>query len=477
MSGKYTVHNRSSRHSAAWPGLLLGFLLTLFMTVFVYVGYQFLALGQSAVASAPKLSPLELPRLVRNVPAAEASTAGTTNLQVLPAAQRAQESAPVLSGRVTILLMGVDARPDEKVSRTDSIIVVTVNPKMGTAGMLSFARDLVVPAPGFTDTVKINTLHVLGEVYKYPGGGPGLLRSVVSEMIGYPIDYYVRLNFDGFRQIIDLIGGIDINVPTEIRDDEYPDENYGFDPLYIPAGRQHMDGALALKYARTRHIDSDYGRARRQQDVILAIREKVMQPGQLGALLPRLPGLVPAMANTVQTDMPVEKALSLARMLGQVDLHNPTQVVVDNAMGTQSMDPEKGFILIPDMPKVRAAAAAVFADVLTGPSAAEAARKVIQGEGARVLLLNGTPEAGLAVKAEDALRAQGYNVTGVGNAERVDYAQTWLVTHGDGKPATREALIRQYGISPDRIRSEPPSDTVDLTVILGSDQVQKAATR
>ena len=246
----------------------------------------------------------------------------------------------------------------------------------------------------------------------------------------------------------------------------------------LPAGRQHMDGALALKYARTRHGpgNSDYSRAGHQQQVIVAIKDKVTQPGQLAALLPRLPGLALALANSIQTDMPVEKVITLARIVGEVDLANPTRIVVDNTMGQETTDPTLGFLLIPDMAKVRAATAAVFADAPEeGLSAEEAARQAVQAEAARVVVLNGTQEEGLASKTAAALSDAGYDVVAIGNAERADYAQSWLITHGDEKPKAREALLRQFDIPPDRILSEPPTEDLDLTVIVGADQIQAGA--
>ncbi|MCX6028977.1 MAG: LCP family protein [Chloroflexi bacterium] len=466
---------RPARHtSPLWSGLLLGLLLTLFLVAFVYVAYLFLSWGQVTAAQLPKLPPLSLPKLVRSAPSANAPESNPLSLLFQPAAQRGQEASSPVTGRVTVLLMGVDNRPDETIARTDSILVLTVNPKTGTAGILSLPRDLLVTIPGTGERVKINTVHFIGERDKVPGGGPALLRTTVSQLIGYPVDYYVRLNFEGFQQIIDQLGGVDIDVPKTIDDPLYPDENYGYDPLHIPAGRQHMDGKLALKYARTRHVDSDYGRAARQQQVIVAIKDKVMQPGQLASLLPRLPGLTVATANSIQTDMPIEKAIALARAVGQMDLQNPARIVVDNTMGTEvPEDPTLGFILVPDMAKLRAATAAVFADAPAGPTAAEAAAKAIQAEGARIVVLNGTTEAGLAAKAEAALQAAGFTVAAVGNADRADYAQTVLITHGDRTPATREALVRRYNIPPDRVRSEPSADGKDLTVILGADQVTR----
>ena len=415
----------SNARAPILAGLLLGFLVTLFLAAFVYVAYLFLAVGRQVIAEAPQQKPLALPQIVRSAPASQQQESRPVSAVALqPAVRRQQEAAPTVVGRVTVLLLGVDNRPDEPVARTDTIIVLTLNPKTGAAGMLSVPRDLLVSVPALNDTVKVNTVHVFGEVNKFPGGGPELTRQTIASFMGYPIDYYVRVNFDGFRQIIDLVGGIDIDVPKDIRDDLYPDENYGYDPLFIPAGRHRMDGTLALKYARTRHQDSDYGRAARQQQVIMAVKDKLVQPGQLAALLPRLPGLTLALANSVKTDMPIDKAIALARTIDQVDLKNPVRIVVDNTMGaTDNADPKWGYVLRPDMNKVRAATASVFADTPAGSSAAETQQKTIATEAARVVVLNGTAEAGLAAGVASALTAEGFRIANLGNAERGDYDQ------------------------------------------------------
>ena len=465
----------SQRQSAVWPGLLLGSLLMLFVAAFVYVAYLFLSWGQDAAAQAPNMPPLALPKLVRAASSTDTQEAAAP-LALLRSNQGSSQTAgPKLTGRVTVLVTGVDARPGQKIARTDSIMLLTIDPETGTAGMLSLPRDMLVSVSGVSDTVKINTVNVIGEVRQSPGGGPALLRETVSDLTGYPIDYYVGVNFEGFRQIIDLVGGIDIDVEREIRDDQFPNDSYGFDPLYIPAGRQHMDGALALKYARVRHIDTDYQRASRQQQVLLALKDKLMQPGQLAALLPRLPGLAMAMANSVQTDMPVEKGIRLARALGEVELKDPTRVVIDSSYGVVSLDPNKGYILTPDLNKLRAASAAVFAQPAAGPSEQERALEAAQAEGARLVVLNGTAQEGLAAKKAADLSNEGLNIVAVGNAEKANYEQTLLITHGDSAPATVEMLAQQLGISPDRIRSDPPSESVDLTLIIGADQAAISA--
>jgi polyisoprenyl-teichoic acid--peptidoglycan teichoic acid transferase len=465
--------NGSGAPQVLWSGLLLGSLLMIFVATFVYVAYLFVGWGRAAAAKAPEMPPLALPRLVQAAAASGSVESASAGMLFPTSNRKPEEAAPALQDRITVLLLGVDNRPGQAVARTDTIMILTIDPKTGSAGMLSLPRDLLVSVPALNDSVKINTIHVIGEIRNYPGGGPAMLRDTVTDLLGYPIDYYVRVNFDGFRQIIDLIGGVDIQVARDIRDDKFPDENYGYDPLYIPAGLQHMDGALALKYARVRHIDTDYQRAGRQQQVIMAVKDKITQSGQLAALLPRLPGLALAMANSVQTDMPVEKAIMLARAVGQMDLANPTRAVVDNSMGKAALDPVKGYILVPDLDKVKAAAAAVFGQTPGAPavSSAETTRQAIQAEAARVVVLNGTTESGLGTEIAANLTAEGFQVVAVGNADGADYQQTMLISNGDGHDVTREALVSRFGIAPDRVRSELPSDSVDLTLIVGADQV------
>ena len=476
MSRTKSKRTPNAERRPLWSGLLLGLLLTIFVTTFAYVAYLFLAWGQSAMAQAPDMAPLSLPKLVRPASASSTLQTGGTAPLFQPLGQGTQDAPTQAMGRTTVLLMGLDVRPGARALRADSLIVLTLNPQTGSAGMLSIPRDMAVRDPMTGETVKVNTIYGLGEIRGYPGGGAEYMRQTLSEVTGYPIDYHVTINFDGFKQIVDLINGIDIDVPNDIVDNEYPTEDYGTEKLFIPKGLQHMDGNLALKYARTRHGDNDYFRAARQQQVILAIKDKITQPGQMAALLPRIPGLAIAMANAVQTDMPVERAIALARTVDKANLNNITRVVVDSKMGKVTNDPKWGYLLTPDMNKVRAAAAAIFADAPTGPSSEETARQEILAEAARIVVLNGTQEKALAAKTQAKLITSGFNATTVGNADSADYAETWLVTHGDKALATVEALARWLNVPPARIRSEAPSDQVDVTIIVGADQVQTAAT-
>ncbi len=479
MSQTSTPSNRppSGRRSLI-SGLLLGGLLTIFVAMFAYVAYLFLSWGQVEAQQAPDLPPLALPKIVRSAAQENAQPAAAQIPFFRQAGRSAQqeEVAPAVK-RTTILLLGVDARPGQKIARTDSIILLTFNPETNAAGMLSIPRDLKVRPSAMNRDMKITSVYPAGEAVSYPGGGAALLEETITELLGYPIDQYVIVNFDGFKQIIDLIGGVDITVPYEIYDDKYPDDSYGYlPPVHFLPGKQHMDGDTALKYARTRHADNDYARAGRQQQVIMAIKDKVTQPGQMAALLPRLPGLAVAMANSLQTDIPIDKALTLARVMDKMDLNNIARVVINPKMGTVIQnDGALGYTLVPDVPKVRAAADAIFADQATGPSPEEVQRQTIQAEAARIVLLNGTQEKGLASKMQAKLITQGYNVTTVGNADRADYDKSTLVIYGSPKQATVDALMTWFGISEDRVTTQPADEDKDIAVIVGGDQSVAAA--
>ena len=169
--------------------------------------------------------------------------------------------------RVTILLLGIDERQQEQGPwRTDTMIVLTIDPASHTAAILSIPRDLWVPIPGYNTEGKINTAHFIGDATGYPGGGPALAMETVRYNLGSPVQDYIRLNFGAFEKLIDLIGGIDVYVEQTIDDPLYPDSGYGYEPLHIDAGWQHMDGRLALKFARTRHSEKgDFDRAHHQQ--------------------------------------------------------------------------------------------------------------------------------------------------------------------------------------------------------------------
>jgi LCP family protein required for cell wall assembly len=210
---------------------------------------------------------------------------------------------------VHILLLGVDSRPDETdPPRSDTIIVVRVDPVLERVDAFSIPRDLLVEIPGYGAT-KINAAYVYGELDGLPGGGPILAAQTIEYNFGIRIDYFATVNISGMERIVDTIGGIIVDVPAVVKDDQYPTEDYRYTRVYFPTGLQPMDGREAVQYSRTRHGDNDFRRSERQQQVLLAIRDQILVSG----VITNLPAIINEIGDSVRTDLSVRQVLSLAR--------------------------------------------------------------------------------------------------------------------------------------------------------------------
>lgn len=214
---------------------------------------------------------------------------------------------------LAILLLGADSRPDdEELARSDTLIVAVLDMVDPHATVISIPRDLWVPIPGYYQA-RVNTAYFLGEIYETSGAE--LARQTVSQLLNIPISHTVTIDFTGFRRLIDEMGGITIDVPETIDDWSYPDDNYGTIHLHIDAGVQAMDGDLALKYARTRHMDSDIYRAGRQQAVIRAVRQKLLEPSQI----PLWPQYIRIGFDEIDTSLSLPDLFYLARYARALD--------------------------------------------------------------------------------------------------------------------------------------------------------------
>jgi LCP family protein required for cell wall assembly len=230
--------------------------------------------------------------------------------------------------RFTVLVMGMDQRPGEfgTAYRTDTMILISLDPKTNRVGMLSIPRDLFVDIPGY-GLQRVNTAYGLGEL-SGPGGGPQLAMQTIQYNFGIRVNEYVVVNFESFIKVIDLIGGINLYVDTAIYDPEYPDMNYGYDPFYIEAGWHQMDGATALKYARSRHSSDDIDRGRRQQQVLYAIRDKVTAMDMIPKLAPQAYSLWAELNTGVDTGLSLEQILQLAWWVKDIPSSNYTNKVL-----------------------------------------------------------------------------------------------------------------------------------------------------
>ena len=178
---------------------------------------------------------------------------------------------------VDVLILGIDARPGQGyLTRADSVMLLNVSPGDLGVSLLSIPRDVFIVAPGYGEQ-RISAINALGE-QEAEGSGPALLGASFQESFGVEVDRYVRLDFQGFIDVIDAVGGVDIDVPKLIIDDDYPAPDGGTMSVRFDPGREHMDGERALQYARTRHQDDDYQRAARQQQVVDALVRKLSDP-------------------------------------------------------------------------------------------------------------------------------------------------------------------------------------------------------
>ncbi len=223
--------------------------------------------------------------------------------------------------RVTVLLMGLDYRDWMEGSgppRTDSMMLVTYDPVTQQAGMLSIPRDLWVEIPGFGHH-RINTAYPLGEANRLPGGGAGLAMLTVESLLGVPIPYYMIIEFSAFERMIDEIGGIDVLVREPIRI-----APIGGPSMQLEAKPYHFDGPQALAYARVRSgPEADFGRARRQQQVALAIIDRVVGIDALPTLIIRAPALYQELSSGIWTNLSLDQMVSLAWLAVQT---SPDQV-------------------------------------------------------------------------------------------------------------------------------------------------------
>jgi polyisoprenyl-teichoic acid--peptidoglycan teichoic acid transferase len=255
--------------------------------------------------------------------------------------------------RFTVLLMGLDRRPGETglAYRTDTMLLVSIDPIASTIGLLSIPRDLYVEVPGYSALQRVNSPMVLGEIQR-PGYGPTLAMQTVQWNLGMRVHDYLAVDFNAFVTLVDAIGGVDIDVPYNISDPQYPNMYYGYDPFYLRAGLQHLDGNTALKYARTRHGDSDFQRAQRQQQVLYAIRDRVLNLGMLPQMIVQAPTMWNGMRDNVYTGLTLDQLIQLAWYLKDIPQANIHTGVVDGKYTLPWMTPEGASVLVPDRARI-----------------------------------------------------------------------------------------------------------------------------
>ncbi len=454
----------------SWQRAISTFLTVIITAGALWSGFFFFSTVRSVVAQMNLPFADRVVQVTQTVgePVPDQNTPARADEVVLPQAAELDE-------RINVLALGIDQRDGETGPwRTDTMILLSLDPVSNTASMLSIPRDLWTTIPGYGES-RINTAHYIGDDQNYPGGGPALAKKTVWYALGVPVHHYIRVNFAGFEQLVDAIGGLDIEVAEDIYDAKYPTADYGTMELYIPAGLQHMDGEMALQYARTRHGSSDFSRMERQQQVIRAAFDKILS---LDIPLTRIPIILQLLGSSVQTDLTLPQIVTLADAARKIDPANLRSGVIDGSMTTTVTTPQGWMVEVADWDKVRILVDELFPTTsLTPPAEEPVPADAFRAEQASVAIYNGTMTTDLAQQTAALLQDKGYVVAGYSSADRFDHTQTLIVVYRD-RPLTVAALALELGVDPEAvIYQDDVTEAVDVAVILGQDYVERLAGR
>jgi LCP family protein required for cell wall assembly len=371
---------------------------------------------------------------------------------------------PMVSGRDTInfILLGSDTR-GSTYFRTDTMVVAIVRPSTGEVSMISLPRDMWVNIPT-VGMQRLNTAYQYGELYHYPGGGSALLRDTIQYNLGIPIDHLAMVDFDGFRQVVNTIGGVEVPVFCPYTDwrlispELDPENEFNWQLYTVGPGVVNMDGYLALWYARSRKRSNDFDRGRRQQEVLRAIYSKALSAD----LIRHLPDLYSQVSSTVKTDLSFTDLLSLAPIslhLGNADIRG-YYINEKNKTVSSWITPEGAFVLIPN----DAAIAALVQQAMTSRP------KEAEEEAVKVEVRNASPFDGW-----DALAAQRLNYAGFESATAPADHRDQTITYLYDRTSTQDRAITSrilavMGLTEFNLISAPnPDSSAPYILLLGSD--------
>lgn len=379
-------------------------------------------------------------------------------------------------GRINVLLLGRGGGTHDAPDLTDTMMLASIDPVNHTATLLSIPRDMWVNVQG-SGQMKINAAWETGK-YKSLGrissdtsnaqatlAGFTLADQTVENVLGVPIHYNVLIDFDAFKQAVDTVGGVTVNVPENLYDPTMAWENHN-NPILVAAGTQTLSGSKALMYTRSRETTSDFARGQRQRAVLVALKDKVNSLGTLTNPA-SLASLANAFGNNVQTDLSINDAAHLATIVKDVSSSSvnsigmadaPNSYVTTGAVGNQSVvQPKAGqfnFSAIQNFVRGQ----------LKDPYLAK--------EQSKIQIYNGTTVPGMAGTQADILKTYGYTVTGTGNAPTKGYKQTIVVDlSGGAKKYTKHYLEQRFGVTATTTLPDPAilPNGADFVIIVGND--------
>lgn len=393
--------------------------------------------------------------------------------------------------RVNVLLLGMGGAGHDGPLLTDTIMVLSVKPSTNQAALISIPRDLLVEIPGY-GWRRINSINAYAE-QDTPGKGGDVTAQAIGKMLNLDIPYYVRIDFRGFEKLIDELGGVTVTVDRSFSDPLYPTADDEVQTISFSAGKQKMDGKTALVFARSRHGSngegSDFARSRRQQKILLAVKEALLSAGTL-TNPGRITSIAELLRTHISTNVEAWQMLRLADIGSKIDTNKLGHLVFDDAPNglLTAAVVDGAFVLVPrgnDYSLLAGAAGRVF------DAAAEQAdtAAALEGGGIRLEIQNGTRREGFAGETADALQTAGFTVATYGNAAKQNYERTVIYDLSDGQhPEALRQLQNQLSADisvslpgwilsasvPNQITLSPPTPTgtnVDFLIILGNSSV------
>jgi LCP family protein required for cell wall assembly len=378
------------------------------------------------------------------------------------------------NGRVNILLLGRAGEKYPGRNLTDTVMLLSLDTTKKQVGLLSLPRDLFAPIPGTGLSTKLNSLYQIGLNEEV---GTEILRKSVAEITGQPIHYYAMIDFDGFERMIDALGGIQVEVLRDIYDPRYPGKNYSYETFELKKGWQKLDGKTALKYARERHDDpeGDFGRTKRQQQIMQAVRDRAWSlPTFLNPFA--LSGFLESLGESVTTDIPPERLGRFIELARSLDTKNVSTIVID-AWKKESLlrvshiesGGVRAFILVPrsgTWAEIHDAAEHLFEEHERGAKAAAMKR-----ESAKILVLTApryraNAEA-LVADIRETFPVASVKLQSDGGLDGVSEAAMIQDKSGVRAPYTLDTLIARYGLAVGDIRGAAAltRDDIDLVIL------------
>lgn len=396
--------------------------------------------------------------------------------------------------RINVLLLGVGGEGHEGPELTDTMIFASYKPSTSEVGMISIPRDLTVNISGYGYR-KINAVNALAEMEE-DGSGLEAAANTIENIFGQSVDYTIKVDFGGFEEIIDDLGGIDVYVDQSFEDFTYPvDDGEGsVKTISFTEGWTHMDGETALQFARSRHgtngEGSDFARAARQQKMLLAVKDRALS---LNVLLnpAKLNNVISTIRKNVSTNMSLWEMMKVAEYVPTIDRTQLVMRVLDTAPGSPlySTMINDAYVILPrheDWSDLKLIAKNIFDDepIATSQEAA-LPDKPTSSDGVRIEIQNGTPTTGLAARTAELLESSGFTIALVSNAAERDYQKTMIFDYTNGKKAEELASLQEYldadvimtpqgylssdAVIPDGLGTAPQStaEDIDFLIIIG----------